>query len=102
MSDLQRGIHGGVTSGRDSYADGTPTPTRPQQLMGEAPASTRDPNYNRMRHITIQQVDQGFIVTVGCQTLAIENKNQLISKFIEYVNAPAQTEAKHLEGKLFV
>jgi len=102
MSDLQRGIHGGVATGRDSYSDGTPAPNRPEQLMGEARATTRDPSYNRMKPIQINQIDHGFVVTVGCTTLAIETKQQLISKFIEYVNAPAETEAKHLEGKLFV
>jgi len=97
MSDLQRGAHGGVATGRDYYADGTPPP---QPTMGEA-ISNRDANYNKMKPIQINQIDHGFIVTVGCKTLAIETKQQLISKFIEYVNAPAETEAKHLEGKLF-
>jgi hypothetical protein len=101
MSDIQRGAYGGVATGRDSYSDGTLAPNRPEQLMGESRATIRDPNYNKMKPIQINQVDQGFVVTVGCQTLAIETKQQLISKFIEYVNAPAQTEAKHLEGKLF-
>jgi len=98
MSDLQRGI----AAGRDSYYAGNAGTGQPQQLMAEAPAPTRDANYNKMKPINIQQMDYGFIVTVGCQTLAIENKTQLISKFIEYVNAPAETETKHLEGKLFV
>jgi len=100
MSDLQRGIHGGNATGRDSYGD-MPAPNRPEQLISEARTTIRDPNYNKMKPIQINQVDQGFVVVVGCQTLAIETKQQLISKFIEYVNAPAETEAKHLEGKLF-
>jgi hypothetical protein len=94
MSDLQAS---NASTGSGSYG---PATNRPQTIMGETQAP-RDPYYNKMKPIEIRQADLGFIVTVGCQTLAIQTKNELISKFIEYVNAPAETEAKHLEGKLF-
>ena len=66
-----------------------------------AQTETTQKTDERIRSITIRQLDRGYIVEVGCQTLAITNKTELITLFVEYVNNPAATEQKHLEGKLF-
>lgn len=54
-----------------------------------------------IRQISIEPLDYGFIVRVGCQTMAIEDKGTLIGKLSEYINNPIETEIKYDEGKLF-
>lgn len=56
---------------------------------------------NKIRQIGIRQLNHGYIIDVGCQTFAIEKPSDLIAKLSEYINAPAETEKKWQEGKLF-
>lgn len=55
---------------------------------------------NNIRTINIRQLNHGYIVEVGCQTLAIESSSKLIALFAEYVTNPNATEQKYREGKL--
>jgi len=75
-----------------------PEPTN-ERYTGEvmAPRPTEE---NHIRSITIRQLNHGYVVEVGCQTLAIENVGKLISLFAEYLNNPSATEQKYREGKL--
>jgi len=56
---------------------------------------------NIIRNITIQQLNYGYIVQVGCHSFAIENAAQLITKLSAYILQPAETEKLWQEGKLF-
>ena len=56
---------------------------------------------NKIRQINIEEVSRGYIVRVGCQTYAIENKAQLISKLSEYINEPEKTEQTWFKNELF-
>lgn len=56
---------------------------------------------NTIREIGIRQLSHGYMVQVGCQTLAIETPSGLIAKLSEYILNPAATERKWDEGKLF-
>lgn len=55
---------------------------------------------NHIRSISIRQLNHGYVVEVGCQTLAIESSSKLISLFAEYVTNPNATEQLYREGKL--
>lgn len=55
---------------------------------------------DKIRQINIEQLDYGYIVRVGCQTLAISDKSKLIASLIEYINEPGKTEDKYYERKL--
>ncbi len=55
----------------------------------------------KMRQLTIRQLDKGFFVEVGCQTIAIEQASQLISLLAQYIANPYEVEQKYMDGKLF-
>lgn len=55
----------------------------------------------KARIVTIQEADHGYIVTVGCQSFALESRHRLLSILSEYLAYPDATEKKYREGKLF-
>lgn len=59
------------------------------------------PQPNRVRRIEILQLDYGYQVTVGCQTMAFESKEKIITNLMAYLNDPEATEKKYREGELF-
>lgn len=77
---------------------GRVTQSIPQDLIDPNPQSYSQP---LMRPIEINSLNRGFVVRVGCQSFAIESKETLIQKLIEYINDPEKTEQKYQEGKLF-
>jgi hypothetical protein len=48
---------------------------------------------SKARQITIEQMDFGYIVRVGCQTFAIESYGKVINNLIDYLKDPEATEA---------
>lgn len=51
--------------------------------------------------VEISQVNNGFIVNVGCQTFVFE-KFETASKYMDlYFQNPSETTRKHYEGTLF-
>lgn len=66
------------------------TPNQPATIAPE----------NNIRTINIRQLNHGYVVEVGCQTLAIESATKLVALFTEYVLNPIATEQKYREGKL--
>jgi hypothetical protein len=57
-------------------------------------------NSGRMHDLVIKQMDYGFLVKVGCQTLCIESKTNLIALFTEYVKNPQRVMNLYNEQKL--
>ena len=57
-------------------------------------------NPGRMHDLVIKQMDYGFLVKVGCQTLCIESKTNLIALFTEYVKDPQRVMNLYNEQKL--
>jgi hypothetical protein len=57
-------------------------------------------NRHRMKEIHITPLDRGFIVTVGCQSMAISNSHELISKLNAYIMQPEQTTVLYEKGEL--
>ena len=56
--------------------------------------------YYPKREINISPLDYGYIVRVGCQTLAIESKQDLIKHLTDYLNNPSETENKYQQKQL--
>lgn len=52
------------------------------------------------RQITIDPLDYGYIVRVGCQNCAIESKQDLINYLTEYINNPEEAELKYRKKQL--
>jgi hypothetical protein len=88
MSDLQGNTASGLTRG--NYADG---PVAPQA----ANEQIRLP----MRAFTVQPLDHGYVIQVGCNSFAIESKERLIEKLAAYITDPAGTEMKWQNKTLF-
>ena len=56
---------------------------------------------NKIRQISIEEVDRGYIVRVDCHTFAISTKAELTTKLTESIYEPAKTEKKWYSGDLF-
>lgn len=57
------------------------------------------PSPNRARTLSIQQLDHGYLVNVGCQSIAIESK-KLVANLAAYLNDPGAIEKKFMAGEL--
>lgn len=71
-----------------------------QQVMGydecqAMPASSNQRGYT----INIEPLEYGYLVRVGCKTLAVESRHKLIAKLAEYLENPAEAESKWYKGE---
>lgn len=73
-----------------SYEEPVPMPIPADLNSGLAPYE-----------VTIRQVNNGFIVNVGCQTFAFESIDKISGYMKEYFTKPSETIEKHYAGKLF-
>jgi hypothetical protein len=73
-----------------------PCDDRPQQECCdgiEGPRGLYDQKMpSKARSITIEQMDFGYIVRVGCQTFAIESASKVVTNLIEYLQDPGKVE----------
>jgi len=53
----------------------------------------------RLREINITPLNTGFVVRLGCQTLAISDKKKLLEELVKYFNNPAEVEARYFAGE---
>lgn len=60
----------------------------PGQTGQGRPTAPMVPGPSKIEDIHIQQLDRGFIVKVGCQTVAVSDKNELIGKLTAYISNP--------------
>lgn len=67
------------------------------QMIGEEIPRRGDRIYN----VGIQQVDRGYLVTVGCKTLVFENADALVINLSAYLKNPAEVQKKFEAGELF-
>ena len=56
---------------------------------------------NKIRQITIEELDRGFIVRVGCTSFAISTKEDLLTQVNAYINNPKAVEQMWHDGNLF-
>ena len=61
--------------------------------------ASSDPN--RIRSISVRQVDNGYVVSVGCQTLVFETAEKLSKYFDMYLKNPQKVEELHFKKELF-
>ena len=52
------------------------------------------------RNINIEPLNYGYIMRVGCQSLAIESKEDLLKYLTEYLNDSTKTEEKYYNKQL--
>ena len=50
--------------------------------------------HNRPFNISIEGLDYGYLVRVGCQTVAVETKEKVIAKLTEYLENPSEFQKK--------
>ena len=88
---------------QEAYTYNREIPVREQvQIETDGHLSTEAPKpSNQIRHIGIQEVNRGYVVTVGCHTFAFETKESLIEKLTGYINNPQNTEDKWFKKELF-
>ena len=51
--------------------------------------------------IKIKALDHGFVVTVGCKSVAIKNKTELMKELGAYLNNPVKSIKKYFPEKKF-
>ncbi len=94
---------------QDNYArsarvvlDGPGEPSTMRQRYPMAPEGCiPTPRSNQARRVEINQVNYGYVVSVGCQTLVFENMDTLIDKLTAYLKDPNAVEKKWMtEGIL--
>ena len=52
---------------------------------------------NKIRPITVEELTTGFIVGVGCRRFAVSTKEELISKLVDYIKQPDETEKRYYD-----
>lgn len=57
--------------------------------------------YNRIRRIILNELDHGYMVEVGCQSIAIEDTDRLCFLLTKYINNPNSLEQEYNNGTLF-
>ena len=55
---------------------------------------------NRIHDTVIKQMDYGYLVKAGCQTLCISKKEHLLMLFEAYLNDPRKVWEAHAKGKI--
>jgi hypothetical protein len=56
---------------------------------------------SKIREINVTPLDYGFIIRVGCQSIAITSKEDLIKYLTKYITNPNQTEKEYNNQTLF-
>ena len=80
-----------------------------QQECGQVPSSARsgglkyDADYHpiktsKISDIVIKEIDYGYIVKIGCQTLAIESQTKLTRWLTEYIQDPQKITKRWNQG----
>jgi len=53
----------------------------------------------KMRDVIIKEMDHGFLVKIGCQTLCIESPKTLLKALKKYMKDPDAVENQHMSGE---
>lgn len=75
--------------------------------MNEAQCVTQSQDYpqptscnSELRNINIQPLSRGYVLNVGCQSIAVSNKDSLKQLLNMYIDNPQQTEDDYYAGKI--
>jgi hypothetical protein len=55
---------------------------------------------SKMHDLVIKQMDYGYLVKAGCQTLCVETQDHLVALFSAYVRDHSRVRTLHAKGKL--
>jgi hypothetical protein len=81
------------------YAQGTEDYARPQVQGTIGDASLPTPARPLPKPITIEPLNHGYAITVGCQRFAIETVDALLHRLNVYLKDPMETESRWLRGE---
>lgn len=56
--------------------------------------------HEKAREISIEQLDYGYKVRVGCQVFALQELSTVLSLLAEYLKSPSEVESKWRKGEL--
>lgn len=56
---------------------------------------------HKINPINIEELDRGFVVRVGCQSMAFTDKEEMLKIITEYINNPKETQEKYYNNTLF-
>lgn len=69
--------------------------TRLRSVAENPPTSS-----TKIDDVVIKEMDYGYLVKAGCQTLCVETKKNVITLFSEYVNNPNRVRSLHRDNNL--
>jgi hypothetical protein len=78
----------------------TATGTTVPNPLGDTQQPMAPSRQQAIRPINIRQLNHGYMVEVGCQTVAIETATKLIALLSSYILQPESTEELYVNGKL--
>lgn len=98
----QSNLAAGVVQGHYVFNE-QPINQRMAELSGRDTSPTPAPGQlgykvSKIEDISIQQLDRGFIVRVGCQTMAISNVHELVNKLTAYLMQPDRIREQYFLG----
>ena len=73
----------------------------PEEYHQARTMAQREENPLAPYEVNIKQVNNGFIVNVGCQTFAFESFEKLSKYMGMYFENPTEVTSKHWKGELF-
>ena len=53
----------------------------------------------KMKNVIIKEMDHGYLVKIGCQTLCIESPKKLLKALKKYMKDPGAVEDQHMGGE---
>ena len=56
---------------------------------------------SKIRTVTINEMDNGYMVNVGCKCFVIEGKERMLTLLTAYINNPYEMEEKFSKNELF-
>lgn len=90
----------GAIAVREEEPYGDPT-VEPVDIREARAMVQREENPLAPYEVNIKQVNNGFIVNVGCQTFAFESFEKLSKYMGMYFENPTEVTSKHWKGELF-
>lgn len=73
----------------------------PEDMRGARAMVQREENPLAPYQVNVRQVNNGFIVEVGCQTFVFESFEKLSKYMGMYFENPTEVTSKHWKGELF-
>lgn len=74
-------------------------PTATQAMNSELAPHLPDATQNKFNYsISIEPLNRGFVVRVGCQTFAFETHEKMLKYLTEYLTNPKGFETNYREG----